>query len=130
MRNVHEFDGKLRKIVVPSVPKEDEALLISKFSERSMRPPARGIANDILYYGDDVRNMDHANDMNARNLLVVVLYLISGLPENDHLEWYSLLEEQLVDMARLGPCPQGRTVRLWQLLLCLLDEKSPTPEAS
>jgi hypothetical protein len=39
--------------------------------------------------------------------------------EADRGAHQELLEEQLSDMRNLGPCPQGRTVRLWQLLQSL-----------
>jgi hypothetical protein len=120
LRDVHEFDGKIDMNDFPRVKVDDEDALVSYMREIPMNPMATSMAMDILRPGNDARNTDGINKAHARALLLSVLSLIHRLPPSDRGEWHGLLEEQLRDMSRLGPCPQGRTIRLWQLLQCLV----------
>lgn len=120
LRDVHEFDGKIDMNDFPRVSQEDEQRIISYIREARMNPVATSMAIDIVNPGNDARNTDGINRAHARELLLSVVSLIRNLPEQDRGEWIRLLEEQLRDMSRLGPCPQGRTIRLWQLLKCLI----------
>ena len=115
MRDVHEFDGKfnIEKIVRGTVEKEEECYRTFALREMPMR--ARHMLVDI-YSGGAQKNHDPVNRYHARDLLMALLYRISILKDDEDRETMQmLLEEQLQDMALLGPCPQGRVVRLWQL---------------
>ena len=69
-----------------------------------------------IYSGGTQKNHDPVNRYHARDLLMALLYRISILKDiEDRETMQMLLQEQLHDMALLGPCPQGRVVRLWQL---------------
>lgn len=119
MRDVHEFDGKVPiKLAKPAMgSKNDNAEEL--FS--GMREEARHMARRILQGGQE-ENLDTRNrDADARRVLTELLASIAAIPDGqDRKAYLALLEEQLCDMKNLGPCPQGRTVRLWQLLQPLL----------
>lgn len=128
MRDVHEFDGK-----VPI--KTGKVAEGSKFdnAEELLSVEARHMARRILDGGRE-ENLDTRNhDADARALLLELLALIRAIRDDkDRREYQALLEEQLCDMKNLGPCPQGRTVRLWQLIQPLRcgQEDAPTPSSS
>lgn len=121
MRNVHEYDGKLVKTDIPVIEKNEEERLLSGFLQRRMQHAALFMSRSILSYDHAQQNNDTINDLDARQLFIYLLHLIDKLPKEDHDEWNNMLEEQLADMTRLGPCPQGRTIRLWQLVLSLSE---------
>lgn len=120
LRDVHEFDGKIDMNDFPRAREGDEEQIVCFIRGARMSHVATSMAMDIVHPGNDARNTDGVNRAHARDLLLSVVSLIKRLPEGDRGEWLLLLEEQLRDMARLGPCPQGRTIRLWQLLKCLV----------
>ena len=117
MRNVHEFDGMIHMRDLIEVGKEEEKELQTIFSNRSLNPEVKRMWEMIIQR--DGQNYDVINASDAYPLLMSLLKKIISMPESDHEEWFLMLEEQLHDMIRLGPCPQGRTIRLWQLYCCL-----------
>lgn len=116
MKNVHEFDRKIR-IQTEEAPIEEN--VFEEFLEKvSLHPSALFMARDII--GNSEKNRDDINRADARQLLYTLLVKINGLKdEEDKKMFYLLLEEQLKDMKQLGPCAQGRTIRLWQLIRSL-----------
>lgn len=121
MRNVHEFDGKvpmkLKNIYTENEMKKiiNDAGFLTK-----MRYDARFMSNLIITESSD-KNLDPLNhNMDARQLFVALLENISNIKDPEDKETFCmLLEEQLCDMKNLGSCPQGRSIRLWQLLQCI-----------
>jgi hypothetical protein len=118
MRNVHEFDGKIpMKMDAKYGDDEMEKIIYDAGFLKKMRHDAQWMAQQIMT-GNSEKNIDTLNhDMDARQMFVALLDKIANIkdPEDKEL-FYLLLEEQLCDMKNLGPCPQGRTIRLWQLL--------------
>lgn len=115
MRDVHEFDGKIPMKLEKTYTKEEvRGIFHDAGFLKTMKPEAQRMAHCIMTE-NSADNMDPKNHhMDARQLLVALLDKISHLP--DQSSFHPLLEEQLSDMFHLGPCPQGRTIRLWQLL--------------
>lgn len=122
MRNVHVYDGKLPIHDTRSYT-EDEMKKIADDAQNvlsRMRVDARLMADKILQEGKEKNTDTLNNNADAKKLFVAVLERISSLTDKqDQTCFYDLLEEQLCDMKNLGPCPQGRTVRLWQLFQSL-----------
>ena len=122
MRNVHEFDGKVPMHDKISYTQEEMKKIVddAEIFLQGMRVDARLMTEKILYEGKE-KNMDPLNNnVDAKNMFMTVLRRISLIQDKqDQKCFYDMLEEQLCDMKNLGPCPQGRTVRLWQLLQCL-----------
>lgn len=112
MRDVHEFDGK-----VPIKMENVAGGSIFDDAESLFSGEARHMARRILR-GSREENLDARNhDADARALLLELLAWIRAIRDDeDRKSYMALLDEQLCDMNNLGSCPQGRTVRLWQLL--------------
>lgn len=122
MRNVHEFDGKLPIQERTFYTQEEMKKIVDDAGIflQGMRVDARLMTDKIIHEGKET-NMDTVNNnADAKNMFLRVLQRISTIQDKqDQKCFYNMLEEQLCDMKNLGPCPQGRTVRLWQLLQCL-----------
>lgn len=117
MRNVHEFDGKIpMRMNCRNAEQDTKKILDDAEFLKKMRLDAQIMANQILTENSD-KNVDRLNhEMDAKQLFLALLEKISKIPDrNDQQMFHQLLEEQLCDMKNLGPCPQGRTIRLWQL---------------
>lgn len=117
MRNVHEFDGKI-PMKLDFLYEENQIQQIVNDAEflTRMQNDARIMINKVLLENTE-KNLDFLNNhIDARQLFVALLSKISKISNEEDKQFYSsLLEEQLCDMKNLGPCPQGRTIRLWQL---------------
>lgn len=114
MKNVHEFDRKLN-IQTKGDPINEE--IWKEFLQRpGIASTAKEMAIDIIE--NSPKNKDEINRADAKVLFFELLTKIKTLSEEDQKDMYFLLEEQLTDMLKLGPCAQGRTIRLWQLLQC------------
>lgn len=120
MRNVHEYDGKIHIKLGSSYTRDEMKKVMNDAGFlQKMRGDARSMLSNIMVETSE-KNVDHLNNsVDARQLLVALVYKISTLPEEDRVLFANLLEEQLCDMKNLGPCPQGRTIRLWQLFQSL-----------
>jgi hypothetical protein len=121
MRNVHEFDRRINILVEKEIPtNENYQLLFDEFLKQSfLSPDAKLMAKDIIE-NSSKKNIDEINNADARVILYQLLKTMDELKEEDKKkDMYFLLNEQLQDMQRLGPCAQGRTIRLWQLLKCI-----------
>lgn len=122
MRNVHEFDGKVPMHDKTSYTQEEMKKIVddAEIFLQGMRVDARLMTEKILYEGKE-KNMDPLNNnVDAKKIFISVLRHISSIQDKqDQKFFYDMLEEQLCDMKNLGPCPQERTIRLWQLLQCL-----------
>lgn len=119
MKNVHEFDRKINIQIKPD--STDQDFILNQFlNQPILSEDAKKMTRDIILNSSG-KNKDEINGADARELLVQLLVRIEGLEEEDKKkDMYFLLNEQLQDMIRLGPCAQGRTIRLWQLLQCCI----------
>lgn len=121
MRNVHEFDGKIpMKLDIEYGDAQMKKIINDAGFLKKMRHDARFMANKIITENNE-KNVDrHNRQMDARQIFVALLDKIENIQDTeDQSMFHQLLEEQLVDMRNLGNCPQGRTIRLWQLLQSL-----------
>lgn len=121
MRNVHEFDGKIpMKINLTYGDHEMKKIMNDAGFLKKMRHDAQWMAHQIMTEKSE-KNIDPLNHhMDARQMLVALLDKIAQIKDQEDKELFCLLlEEQLSDMKNLGQCPQGRTIRLWQLLQSL-----------
>lgn len=115
--DVHKFDGML-KISLERNFHRDEKLrlidnLIIEFNDRNKISieMLKIIREDLYHNRKD--NYDESNKIDATDILANILIK----KKNERSDLYNLLEEQLIDMYILGPCPQGRVGRLYQLYL-------------
>lgn len=116
MRNVHEFDRKVDIRNVPPSTKNDAQIILQDNDFMShFDGCAKSMLLMILSNDEDHKNLDPVNNCDARDLLVAVYHKMKQ--DNDTMP---ILVEQMDDMFRLGQCPQGRVIRLWQLYQSLL----------
>jgi len=113
LQNVHQFDRQLQDRFRPQrvYTSEERQAALRRFVQELRTPVARAMATRILQGG--AGNVDHANHIDAGELLVDILH-------RPYQAVLGLLEEQLVDCHRLGQCAQGRTTRLLQIWLGLV----------
>jgi hypothetical protein len=105
LQNVHIYDGKLQSFKVPVYDTISKNKLFKDIQSK-MAPDASLMLNEIQIGG----NVDTCNGYDASDLLYHLL--LHGKGEN----FYTNLDEQLIDMYRLGKCPQGRVIRLMSLI--------------
>jgi hypothetical protein len=119
--DVHTFDGSLKNRFKPQftsrLSKEEAIERINQVLSSIKDPTAKKCTELILQ--DTKGNEDHTNQLNALDLLFEVFILVSLTHREKDL--MQLLEEQLKDCYLLGQCPQGRTTRLFQIWLSILD---------
>jgi hypothetical protein len=115
--NTHSYDGQLN----PSLLLELDTVQRLSLEEKRTRaqdlmakirihPMAMQFLSLIVRDMGTAANIDSTNDINADDLICLCWNY------RDNRNFIMLLEEQLLDMAT-GFCPQGRTHRLFQILL-------------
>jgi hypothetical protein len=112
-RNVHTYDNmwKGRYFPTQNWSNENKKTLFQQLLRRLSNPAAKQMVQIIM--NDQSQNYDVSNDANASDILAD----ICSIPvEDGELQ---LLEEQLADNFMLGKCSQGRTTRLYQILIAL-----------
>jgi hypothetical protein len=125
--NTHSYDGKWEELVqkIKSHPiyfhiKDKSSTTLLGIYARPLknlkieihrRHPSAKQYMDMILSGSG--NMDPSNNVDALEMLVFLSLLP---PDND---MYDVLTEQLLDMST-GPCPQGRTTRLCQVIFSFL----------
>ncbi|CAN5887102.1 hypothetical protein BH23THE1_BH23THE1_34160 [soil metagenome] len=129
--NVHIFDGQLLNTkafisthlsIASAVSNEDKLLSFERLrSQLRPNPNINTIINDFIVYGhENGPNYDPSNDLYlyADDLLYICAELVQKLPQNETLKF--LLNEQFIHMST-GMCPQGRTHRLFQIVLAFIE---------
>ena len=108
--NTHSYDGKI-KYEEPRVEYDKE--IFNQFLSRLKDGNAIRMANCILSKNG---NLDRSNNIDAMNIL---MWIISRELNDDV---FAVLEEQLSDAMTKGPCPEGRTTRLFQVYNIIKNE--------
>ena len=107
--NTHSYDGTLS--FNEDIIEFDENVY-NDFFKKLTNPHAKKMAESIK---NKQGNNDTSNNIDALNIFT---WVISQKMSDDV---FKLLEEQLSDTTTRGPCPQGRTTRLFQIYLILKD---------
>jgi hypothetical protein len=133
--DAHNLDGKLEKLFKEGIQLDDELTKDKNFGDLQKFEDAiddyfkmlpENSKNETIINArkfveilkkDRQGNNDKINNINAEDLFVRVFRLVKKL-KNDFV--YEMLAEQLSDL-RTGPCPQGRTSRLYQVYNTLLN---------
>lgn len=113
-RDTHSFDNNISKNIC-DIPKFSEVIkndISDKLHSIFRNPAAKAM---VLSIKNDNRLDASNNNLIPNDLLAaIVSYKMPPL-------MYLILEEQLADAQQLGPCLQGRTVRLIQIYTILKD---------
>jgi len=113
--NTHTYDGKLDgdfiKYIQNVSTSADEIITCgNEFLKRITEPTAQKYLTSIIEGVNTASNYDPSNNIRAENILYLLYQFI------DNKDCLETLETQLIDMAT-GACPQGRTHRLFQVLM-------------
>lgn len=108
-RDVHTYDGKLTtpSFNILKFSNSDKTVLASKIISMLKDERSKRMAFIIM---NETNDFDNANGFNTSDVFATLL------SRKLTADIVGLLEEQLVDMLMLGPCPQGRSTRLLQIL--------------
>lgn len=111
MLDVHTFDRKLVRLDIPKYPLEVKREAFSTESE------------EVKQLFQNLEEYDEINDYVPSDIL---MFILEGLSQNEGLLQVSqpgslrpLLNEQISDIANLGRCSQGKTVRLISIAMLL-----------
>lgn len=138
--NAHFYDGHISYAIdffkeelldLQNKPKEEKIISLQNLKDllikKGLTPNGLIYLNSIILNIDSPSNYDHINKVNASDLLYLIYKYILLEINNEYTEeninkseYIKLLNIQLDEMA-LGPCPQGRVNRLFQVLLLKLN---------
>lgn len=121
--DTHTYDGQLKPELIPELAivatfplnqkKQCGAELIQQFISKPSNPTALNFLKQIVQAMGTKANIDPSNGLIADDLICLCWKF------KDDSKFLLELEIQLIDMAT-GFCPQGRTHRLFQILLPFL----------
>lgn len=117
-RDVHTFDGTLGQHFSPtkSFTKEEKKEVIFKFCDQLQQQLAKDMTRQIVIDLDTGNNIDKSNNIDSSDVLAEICKKVD---ESD-IDM-SFIEEQIIDIALLGPCPEGRTTRFLQIWQAIKD---------
>jgi hypothetical protein len=119
--DVHHYDGKLIDLLLPfresfleasKVSKEEKITVFRQFQSKITDTSASHNLNTIIASIGQASNCDPSNNIKADDILWL---LIKKLDSNQPVP--SIIIEAIGADMSTGMCPQGRTHRLFQLLL-------------
>ena len=118
-QNVHTFDGTLGSTFSPSknFSKEERVTLFNDFSSKLQDDRAKSMISVIIRDLDTEGNLDRSNNVDSSLILAEIAQKIKNTEDIS----LSFIEEQIGDMANLGPCPEGRTTRFLQIWNAIKD---------
>ena len=119
MRNVHEFDGKLKSIYTgPMYSTDEKREALQSFSTKLTSQPAINTIKTMLadLNSSSGSNYHEENDVDSTDILTDII--TRGEYPLD------VLQEQLTDTSLLGLCDSGRVTRVLQVwLACEREER-------
>lgn len=123
--NTHTYDGKINIGELPDIStvkqlpieqkkqRGNELLFAASNGVHRLHPTATHNLNQIISQMGTPSNIDMTNGLIADDLICICWIY------RENKEFMSALETQLIDMST-GFCPQGRTHRLFQILLAFI----------
>lgn len=127
--NIHIFDGQLLEAKAllsvylesaAEVSSEDKIMAFEQL-KTFIQPNLNFdiIVNDFKTFGHNLgSNYDPTNELYADDLLYLCAILLEKLDNTD--EFLFIFNQQLIDMST-GMCPQGRTHRLFQIIMAFKE---------
>ena len=125
--NTHHYDGALNKVVSCDATREEKEemfnrliqdLLVNHLIINNQRSTAIRAVSIITSGIQKPENYDSTNGLYADNVLY---HICCKLQEKQDLDILKCLSEQLSDIITSGSCPQGRVIRLVQVLDSIND---------
>lgn len=131
MKNVHEFDGQVKKFNIATKYTISEKKQIfnqlikqiygvhTKISPNIYKIGMNGLVCVIV---DSQTPKNFSDDMFADDILADIAIQMNKLVENDKvIDMCTNILEQMDDMMNLGRCPSGRVIRLMQIYHAVND---------
>lgn len=124
--NTHHYDGKLKERLqeirpdLERVDKLEKSVKLATFEKLHsvVSNPAKLGLNKIILDLNMPPNFDSSNSLNAENILYLCLELYNKLEDEDKMDIFPMLDEQLSDITG-GSCPPGRATRIYQVYTIL-----------
>jgi len=123
MRNLdtHYYDGKLKNYFDYVISKIEYVpisfdITISEMKDYCKNNNLNDAYNTLTLLESKKGNYDPTDNINSELLLNYIWYKIKHNPNE-----YMYIFEQLGDITTSGPCPQGRSKRLFQVIKSLYD---------
>lgn len=120
--NTHTYDGKWKEQLTEVLSKCGGVQTLAQLPDFMLVPGPHRAFVDMLMSPDGA-NMDSVNGVNARDLFILLVLRLDELKkkytENEFTAIHNLSMEQIADIAN-GPCPQGRTTRIFQVLAAIV----------
>ncbi len=118
--NTHTYDGKWKAQLDEVLSACGGVRSLTNLPDFMLVPGAHTPFVDMLLSGNG--NMDPVNGVDARDLFILLIHRLEELKkkytESEFTSIFNLSMEQIADIAN-GPCPQGRTTRIFQVLYAL-----------
>lgn len=117
-RDVHTFDGTLGQhfVSTQTFSQEQKVELFSNFRDKLSSDTAKLMIQSIIVDLDNQKNIDSSNGVDSSDILAEICKKVATV--NIDLLF---IEEQIIDIALLGPCPEGRTTRFLQIWQAIKD---------
>lgn len=118
--DVHTFDRKIDTSKIKSrITAEDKQKLFKWLMEETTKLKLRNDGINLVIQDTHKQpNHDPVNNVYADDILAeICLYLVMKDDAEITANILKLVSEQMVDMADSGRCPQGRSIRLFQIYL-------------
>jgi hypothetical protein len=117
--NTHDYDRLIKDYAKSLINKIGDPLIsyenaISDMLRYTLKNQEYGAYNSLLLIKRSKNNYDHSDNIDIKKILSLIWDKIHIHPEE-----YDYIFEQISDIAKLGPCPQGRSKRLFQVLASL-----------
>lgn len=118
--DTHSYDGKWLEQLNVVLNKYSEVPTAIPTNEK-FTPEQQTYINMIL--NDNLGNIDIVNNIDAKTLLYILFDCLekakSNSTEAEFTQLWNVAMEQITDIAN-GPCPQGRTTRIFQIILAIM----------
>jgi hypothetical protein len=122
--DIHIFDGKLKESkesllpylkLISEVSREDKLIAFERLKNK-INPSVN--LDIIIRDSNSPANHDLTNDLHAEDLLYLCVLLVDRLPDNETL--INTINQQFDEMST-GFCAQGRTHRLFQVIMAFIE---------
>lgn len=119
--NTHTYDGQWKAQLDEVLAKCGGIRPLTNLPDFMLAPGAHRVFVNMLLSGNG--NMDTVNGVDAKDLFALLVHQLEELKkkytESEFTSIYELSMEQIADIAN-GPCPQGRTTRIFQVLAAIV----------
>jgi hypothetical protein len=127
--NTHFYDGKIEECYKGILVSKKDNVPAEKIVENLMKMYGSGplespLRASLEALASNSGNYDSTDHIDARELFFVCYEKILEIFPDGKVDSY--IFEQISDIMISGPCPQGRSKRMFQLYMCLCEANQQT----